>query len=483
MSGRTPRSIANSQTAFVKAQQVMPGGVSSPVRAFKAVGGTPIFIRCGEGCILTDIDGNKYIDYVGSYGPLIAGHANERVEAALSKALGRGWTFGAPTELETQLATKILCALPAMEMVRFVNSGTEATMSAIRLARAATGRDLIVKCIGCYHGHVDSLLVQAGSGALTLGAPSSPGVPAAVAAGTLLVHYNDLEGAARVFEEHKGAIAAFLVEPVAGNMGVVPPKPGYLAGLRQLCDQHGALLVFDEVMSGFRVAWGGAQTLHDIRPDLTCLGKIIGGGLPVGAYAGPRRLMEQVSPCGKVYQAGTLSGNPLAMSAGLATLEILQEPDSYSTLESLSASLAAGLADAAETAGVRLAINRVGSMLTPFFGHDPDAPVTNFEQATASDTEAYAVFFHSMLEQGIFLPPSQFEASFVSLAHAQEDIDQTLAAAARALDAVAARAKANPASAPVSASAEAPSTADAAIAAETSAPARKPRRGRGSPKG
>ena len=435
---QTPhRSLLNSQSAFARAQQVMPGGVSSPVRAFKAVGGTPVFIRSGEGSQLTDIDGNKYIDYVASYGPIIAGHANERVVAALSKAIGRGSSFGAPSESETQLANLIVSAIPSVEMVRFVNSGTEATMSAMRLARAATGRDLIVKCIGCYHGHVDGLLVQAGSGALTLGTPSSPGIPAAIAATTVLVHYNDLEGAKALFEKYPGQIAAFMIEPIPGNMGVIRPKDGYLQGLRDLCTQHGTLLVFDEVMSGFRVAWGGAQVLLGVEPDLTCLGKVIGGGLPVGAYAGPRPFMEMISPSGKVYQAGTLSGNPLAMSSGLATLEVLQEAGSYETLDKSAAALEAGLADAAASAGVPLAINRVGSMITPFFIRQSGQPVTNFDEAVACNTRAYATFFNIMLAEGIFLAPSQFEAWFVGLAHTEDDIDATLAAARKAFAAVA----------------------------------------------
>jgi glutamate-1-semialdehyde 2,1-aminomutase len=429
------RSTSNSQAAFAEAQQLMPGGVSSPVRAFKGVGGTPVFIRSGQGGHLTDIDGNDYIDFVGSYGPMIVGHGHEKVVAALSKAIGKGTSFGAPTELETQLAGMVTNALPSVEMVRFVNSGTEATMSAIRLARAATGRDLIVKCIGGYHGHVDTLLVQAGSGALTLGAPSSPGVPASMVASTLLLHYNDLEEAQALFSKYSGQIAAFLIEPVPGNMGVIVPKPGYLQGLRKLCDEHGTLLIFDEVMSGFRVAWGGAQVRYNVRPDLTCLGKVIGGGLPVGAYGGARRLMEQVSPSGKVYQAGTLSGNPLAMSAGIATLEILADPSTYAQLEKSTAALADGLSQAARKAGVPLTINRVGSMITPFFTAQPNSPITNFTQATACNTAAFSRFFHAMLNQGIYLPPSQFEAWFVGLAHSQADIDATLKAAAIALDA------------------------------------------------
>jgi glutamate-1-semialdehyde 2,1-aminomutase len=428
--------FSNSEAAFMKARELMPGGVSSPVRAFKAVGGTPVFIREGEGPYVKDVDGNKYIDYVGSYGPLIAGHCHERVVVALSKAIGRGTSFGAPTESESQLASVIVSALPAVEMVRFVNSGTEATMSAIRLARAATNRELIVKCIGCYHGHVDGLLVQAGSGALTLGAPSSPGVPKSVAACTVLAPYNDLVAVEQLFQKYGNQIACFLVEPVAGNMGVVPPSDGYLQGLRKLCEAAGTLLIFDEVMTGFRIAWGGAQVRYDVKPDLTCLGKVIGGGLPCAAYAGPKKLMELVSPAGAVYQAGTLSGNPLAMAGGLATLELLQEPGAYEALERRSAMLAEGLIDAAEKAGVPVALNRVGSMLTPFFVRGQGQHVTNFAEATAGDTGAYAKFFHAMLENGVYLAPSQYEAMFVSLAHTDETIEQTIDAAEIAFGAV-----------------------------------------------
>jgi len=429
----TGRSIANSEKAFAKAVKVMPGGVSSPVRAFKAVGGTPLFIWEGHGCHLTDVDGNQYIDYVASYGPMIVGHAHEQVEAALCKALGRGTSYGAPTEAETQLASLIVGAMPSVEMVRFVNSGTEATMSAIRLARAATGRDRVIKCIGCYHGHADGMLVQAGSGALTLGVPSSPGVPGPIAGQTVPVQYNDLAAAQAAFAGNKGQIACFIVEPVAGNMGVVPPAAGYLQGLRDLCDAEGAILIFDEVMTGFRVAWGGAQQLYGIKPDLTCLGKIIGGGLPVGAYGGSRKLMEMISPAGSVYQAGTLSGNPLAMMAGLTTLEILRESGTYEILEQRSAMLANGLIDAAAGAGVALAVNRVGSMLTAFFVKQAGAEVWNYAQATASDTAAYERFFNAMLENGVYLAPSQYEAMFVGLAHSEEIIEQTISAVGRAL--------------------------------------------------
>jgi glutamate-1-semialdehyde 2,1-aminomutase len=432
------RTLPNSAAAFERAREVMPGGVSSPVRAFKAVGGTPVFIKEAHGCVVKDLDGNAYIDYVGSYGPLIVGHSNERVVASLAKAIGRGTSYGAPTESETLLAGEIIAAMPAIEMVRFVNSGTEAVMSAIRLARAATGREKIVKCIGCYHGHADAMLVQAGSGALTLGVPSSPGVPAAITANTLLAPYNDLEAAEKLFAKHGKEIACFVIEPVAGNMGVVRPAEGYLKGLRELCTKHGALLLFDEVMTGFRVARGGAQEIYGVKPDLTCLGKVIGGGLPVGAYGGLRRLMEQVSPSGPVYQAGTLSGNPLAMGAGLETLEILKEPGVYETLELRSAALEAGLMEAAKENGVALVVNRVGSMLTPFFVKKGKKSVGNFEEATACDTAAYATFFHVMLEEGVFLAPSQFEAMFVGTAHLEEDIAQTLTAAKKAMSIVAA---------------------------------------------
>jgi len=434
-----PRSTLNSQTAFAKALEVMPGGVSSPVRAFGAVGGTPVFIKEGEGCRVVDIDGNSYIDYVGSYGPLIAGHANERVIAALSKQIGRGSSFGAPTELETQLASMVVSAVPSAEMVRFVNSGTEACMSALRLARAATGRDKIIKCIGCYHGHADSLLVQAGSGALTLGTPSSPGVPSSIASTTILVHYNDLAGAEAAFKKYGKDIAAMIVEPVPGNMGVILPAGGYLEGLRKLCDEHGSLLIFDEVMSGFRIAWGGAQAYYSVLPDLTCLGKIIGGGLPVGAYAGPKKLMEQISPAGKVYQAGPRSGNPLGMSAGIGTLEMLQEPKVYQMLDQRAAGLADGLAEAAAEAEAPLTINRAGSMITPFFVRKHGLAVNNFGDACACDTAAYAKFFQVMLENGIYLPPSQYEAWFVGLAHDAGAIEETVVAARRALAAVGGR--------------------------------------------
>ena len=431
-SSRTIRSEA----AYAEARRLMPGGVSSPVRAFKAVGGTPPFIREARGSHITDIDGNTYIDYVGSYGPAILGHANDTVVAAVSHALHHGFSFGAPTEAEVQLASIITSALPSVEMLRFVNSGTEATMSAIRLARAATGREMIVKCIGCYHGHVDALLVQAGSGALTMGTPSSPGVSKVLVANTLLVQFNDLAGAKELFASHQGQIACFCIEGVVGNMGVVVPEPGYLQGLRQLCDENGTLLLIDEVMTGFRVEWGGVQTLYGVKADLTCLGKVIGGGLPVGAYGGRRELMEQISPSGPVYQAGTLSGNPLAMAAGIATLRECSRPDFYPMLDAKSRWLAEELREAAKSAGVPITLNRVGSMLTPFFVAN-GAPVRNFIEATASNTKTFATFFHVMLENGVYLPPSQYEAWFVSWAHSDADIEKTIDAARKAFAACA----------------------------------------------
>ncbi len=427
------RITTNSQAAFNKARQLMPGGVSSPVRAFKAVGGNPLFIRSGEGCRVMDVDSNVYIDYVGSYGPLIAGHANERVVAAVSKALGRGMTFGAPTEAESNLAQIITSALPACEMVRFVNSGTEAAMSAIRLARAATGRDLVIKCVGCYHGHADGLLVEAGSGALTLGHPSSPGIPKSITSNTILVPYNDLQAAEAAFEKYKDQIACFAVEPIAGNMGVVPPADGYLNGLRELCDDHGAMLLFDEVMTGFRVAWGGAQSIYHVRPDITCLGKVIGGGMPCAAYGASRKLMEMISPVGSVYQAGTLSGNPAAMAAGTATLEIMQEDGAYDTLEERSARLAYGISVHAAERKIPVAINRVGSMIGVFFTRDQGQTVTNYAEATAGDTGRFARFFNAMLDNGVYLAPSMFEAWFVGLAHDDAAIDQTLEAVDKSL--------------------------------------------------
>jgi glutamate-1-semialdehyde 2,1-aminomutase len=425
----TASKTVRSEELYRAAREVLPGGVSSPVRAFGAVGGTPRFIAKGAGAILTDVDGNEYIDYVCSWGPLILGHADERVVAAVDKAAARGCSFGAPTEAEVKLAEVVVARVPSVEMVRFVNSGTEATLSAVRLARAFTGRDAIVKFEGCYHGHADALLVQAGSGALTFGTPSSPGVPAATAGDTLVLPYNDVEAADKLFAARGSDIAGILIEPVAGNMGCVPPKDGYLAHLRELCTRHGALLIFDEVMTGFRVAAGGAQELYGVQPDLTCLGKILGGGLPMAAYGGRRDIMQQISPAGPVYQAGTLSGNPLAVAAGLATLQALAEDGVYDQLENQSAKLAAGLADAVRQADAKVWHSRVGSMLCTFF---TPGPVTDLISAKRSDTQAYARFFHALLDRGVYLPPSQFECLFVSLAHTDELIERTVTAAADA---------------------------------------------------
>ncbi len=419
--------MPSSESLFKSAQRVIPGGVNSPVRAFKGVGGSPFFVARAEGARLVDEDGRVYIDFLGSWGPLILGHAAPAVVEVLVETARRGTSYGAPTAQEVEMAERISRAVPSMEMVRLVSSGTEAAMSAIRLARGATGRDLIVKFDGCYHGHADSLLVKAGSGGATFGIPDSAGVPAALAALTLALPFNDLAAVSRALESRRGEVAAVLVEPVAGNMGVVPPAPGFLAGLRELCTRHGALLIFDEVITGFRVAFGGAQALYSVRPDLTCLGKIIGGGLPVGAYGGSRELMSRVAPLGAVYQAGTLSGNPLAVAAGLATLRALEDPAAYDRLERLGALFERGITEAAAAAGVPVTVNRVGSMLTAFFS---DGPVTDYASARRADTARYARFFHGMLERGVFLAPSQFEAAFVSLAHSEQEL-QTAAMACR----------------------------------------------------
>ena len=415
-----------SRALFAEARQYLPGGVDSPVRAFRAVGDYPLFISRAAGSHVVDVDGNAFVDYVASWGPLILGHAHPRIVAALQSAVERGTSYGAPTALETTLARMVIRAFPSIERVRFVNSGTEATMSALRLARGFTGRDKIVKFDGCYHGHADGLLVKAGSGALTLGAPDSPGVPAGTAASTISAPYNDLETLERIFAEHHGTIAAVIVEPVAANMGVVPPRTGFLEGLREITRRAAALLIFDEVITGFRVAYGGMQELTGIRPDLTCLGKIIGGGLPVGAYGGRADVMALLAPDGPVYQAGTLAGNPLAMTAGIETLSALADHGSYATLERRSAALTAGLKEAAQAAGVAVFGTRVGSLFTTFFA---DQPVVDYPSAKLSDTRRYARFFQSMLRQGIYLAPSQFEAGFVSLAHTDDDIRQTIQAA------------------------------------------------------
>ena len=417
---------------FTRARAVLPGGVDSPVRAFGAVGGEPPFIERARGARIRDVDGRTYIDYVMSWGPLIHGHAPPDLVRALRAAAGRGTSFGAPTAQEVELARLVCRLVPSIERVRFVNSGTEATMSAIRVARAATGRDRIVKFAGCYHGHGDAFLVQAGSGATTLGVPTSPGVARGTAADTLIAHYNDLESVDRVCRAHRGKVAAVIVEPIAGNMGVVPPAPGFLEGLRQLCDDGGILLIFDEVISGFRAARGGAQAVYGVRPDLTCLGKIIGGGLPVGAYGGRADLMAQVAPAGPVYQAGTLAGNPLAMTAGIWALSNLSAT-LYRRLAALGARLADGLRDAAREAGVPLTVNVAGSVLTPFFSA---GPVADYASATAADTAAYAVFFRGLLRRGIYPPPSQFEGWFLSAAHTEQDVDRTIRAAGRALEEV-----------------------------------------------
>lgn len=426
----------HSQTAFAKSQTLMPGGVSSPVRAFKSVGLDPVFVKSGNGCTITDIDNNTYIDYVMSYGPLLLGHSPEPVTAALTKALRHGTSFGMTTLAESQLAEKVIDAIPSVEMVRFVNSGTEACMSTIRLARGATGHSKVIKCTGCYHGHVDALLVEAGSGAMTLGTPSSPGVPKSITDTTILVPFNDLDAVEAAMKQYDGDIAAMLVEPIAGNMGCIPPADGYLKGLRKLCDTYGVLLVFDEVMTGFRVSRGGAQQRYGVTPDLTCLGKVIGGGLPCAAYGGPMAIMEHVAPAGPVYQAGTLSGNPLAMAAGLAMLETASDPAIYQTLETQSAKLEAGLAEAAASVdGLNVQLSRVGSMLTVFFS---EKPVTNYKEASACNTKQFAAFFKAMLENGIMLAPSQYEAWFVSTAHDDAAIEKTIEAAGHAFAAAAA---------------------------------------------
>jgi glutamate-1-semialdehyde 2,1-aminomutase len=413
-----------------RARALMPGGVSSPVRAFTAVGGEPPVFASGRGCRLVDEDGREYVDFVLAYGPLILGHGHPAVRAALAGQLPRGTAYGGPTALEVELAARVVAAVPSMEMVRFVNSGTEATMTALRLARAATGRDRVVKCAGAYHGHADLLLVEAGSGVATLGIPGSPGVPEAAVRDTLTVPFNDAGAVEALFAAQGERIAAMIVEPVAGNMGCVPPRPGYLEALRDITARHGALLVFDEVMTGFRVAYGGAQALFGIVPDLTCLGKVIGGGLPVGAYGGPADLMSRMAPAGPVYQAGTLSGNPLTMAAGCATLDALRDGAAYDRLEALGARLAAGLAAAAEESGIACAVNRVGSMLTPFLGVDV---VTDYAAARGADAAAFRRVHAAWLEGGVFWPPSQYEAGFLSTAHGEAEVDRAAEIFAAAL--------------------------------------------------
>ena len=420
----------NSHKLFERAGGVIPGGVNSPVRACKAVGGEPLFIDRADGCRLYDADSNPYIDYVGSWGPMILGHRHPSVIRSVAETLNRGMSFGAPTDLEVVIAEMIIEAVPSVEMVRMVNSGTEATMSALRLARGATGRDLIVKFEGCYHGHGDSLLVEAGSGVATLGIPGSPGVPSVLAEQTISLPYNDAEGFTQVMAEKGDQVAAVIVEPVAGNMGLVKPGAGFLEALREEATKHGSVLIFDEVMTGFRVARGGAQEVYNIDPDLTTLGKVIGGGMPVGAYGGKKELMSQMAPAGSVYQAGTLSGNPVAMAAGIATLTEVAKPNFYPDLERQAAKLAFGLQEAAEKAGVPVTVDRAGSMLGMFFN---DSPVTNFTEAKTCDLDRFAAYYRGMLANGIYLAPSQFEALFISAAHDDKAIDQTISAAEKVL--------------------------------------------------
>lgn len=418
--------IENSKDLFKKAQELLPGGVDSPVRAFRAVGGQPLFIEKGKGAYLYDVDGNRYIDYVLSWGPLILGHAHPKVIDAIKQAAEHGTSFGAPSPLEIKLAQQVKEFIPAIEMIRFVNSGTEATMTALRLARAYTKRNKIVKFEGCYHGHADLLLVQAGSGVATLGLPDSPGVPPATTQDTLVARYNDLNSIKELFQQFEGEIAAVIIEPVAGNMGVVPPEPGFLEELRKITQEQGTLLIFDEVMTGFRVHPGGAQTLYNIQPDLTTLGKVIGGGLPVGAYGGKHEIMSLIAPSGPVYQAGTLSGNPLAMAAGISTLGALQAPGVWDTLNENSKNLAEGIMAGARKAGISIHLNQVGTMFSAFF---TDMRVHDWSSAKTSDTERFKNYFQGMLHRGIYLAPSQFEAGFMSTAHSDKEIQETIKAA------------------------------------------------------
>ena len=420
--------MATSHDLFSAAQQHIPGGVNSPVRAFKGVGGDPVFIESAKGAYMFDAEGKKYIDYVGSWGPMILGHAHPEVLDAVSSVIQKGLSFGAPTELETRMAEKVCELVPSMDMVRMVSSGTEATMSAIRLARGYTGRDKIVKFEGCYHGHSDSLLVKAGSGMLTLGEPSSPGVPAALAEHTITLSFNDLEQVKQAFSEVGEQVACIIVEPVAGNMNCIPPVEGFLEGLRDVCDEYGSVLIFDEVMTGFRVGLGGVQGLYNVKPDMTTLGKVIGGGMPVGAFGGKREIMEKIAPLGPVYQAGTLSGNPVAMTAGMKTLELISQPDFFSELTKKTTQLVAGMLDLARTANIDMTANQVGAMFGLFFS-DADK-VTDFAGSMACDQERFKKFFHGMLDRGVYMAPSAFEAGFVSAAHSDEDIANTLSAAA-----------------------------------------------------
>ena len=417
----------SNQQLFLQAQKHIPGGVNSPVRAFKGVGGDPVFFSSAKGAWLTDVEGKNYIDYIGSWGPMIAGHAHPQVIEAVQQMCVNGLGYGAPTAIETEMADLLCELVPSMEMVRMVSSGTEATMSAIRLARGHTGRDKIVKFEGCYHGHADSLLVKAGSGALTLGEPSSAGVPKAIAEHTITLRYNDMESVKQCFAEIGDQVACIIVEPVAGNMNCIPPIPGFLKGLREVCDQYGSLLIFDEVMTGFRVALGGAQQHYGIKPDLTTLGKVVGGGLPVGAFGGRKDVMHSIAPLGPVYQAGTLSGNPVAMAAGLATLKLVQQPGFHDRLSQQTAKLANGLKQKADAAGIPMSINYVGGMFGFFFTEEDN--IEFFEQVTQCDQERFKKFYHGMLDRGVYLAPSAFEAGFVSAAHGDDEIEATLAAA------------------------------------------------------
>jgi glutamate-1-semialdehyde 2,1-aminomutase len=423
--------FTNSQSLFEQALKIIPGGVNSPVRACKSVGADPLFIERGEGCLIYDADGNRFIDYIGSWGPLILGHRHPAVVDAITAVLERGTSFGAPTDLEIQLAEMVVDAVASVDVVRMVNSGTEAAMSAIRLARGATGRDLIIKFDGCYHGHADTLLVAAGSGVATLGIPGSPGVPEAVAQSTLSLPFNDIEAIKEVMADKGDKVAAVIVEPVAGNMGLVAPEDGFLKTLRELTETHGAVLIFDEVMTGFRVAYGGAQSLYGIRPDLTCFGKVIGGGLPVAAYGGKREIMSQIAPQGSIYQAGTLSGNPIAMAAGIATLKELKKPGVYEALNERSKRLITGLGQAANKAGIAARVGHVGSMIGMFFA---DRNVANFDDAKTCDLELFSNFYQGMRQHGIYIAPSQFEVLFLSTAHSDEHVDATIEAAQQVLE-------------------------------------------------
>lgn len=423
--------MTHSETLFEQAQKYIPGGVNSPVRAFKGVGGTPLFFKHAEGAYLFDEDDRRYIDYVGSWGPMILGHSDQRIKDALHAQVDLGIGYGAPTALETEMAKKVCELVPSIDLVRMVNSGTEATMSAIRLARGYTGRDKIVKFEGCYHGHVDSLLVKAGSGALTLGEPNSPGIPASLAEHTLTLNFNDIDSVRKTFKEIGDQVAAIIVEPVAGNMNCIPPAPDFLEGLREVCDEHGTVLIFDEVMTGFRVSLGGAQGLYGVTPDLTALGKVLGGGLPVGAFGGKREIMEHISPLGPVYQAGTLSGNPLAMTAGLTTLNAISEPGFHDRLTEKTGQLTAGLKQAADEAGIPLTVQSAGAMFGLFFTEEPS--VSRFDQVMACDVERFKKFFQGMLKEGVYLAPSAFEAGFVCASLSDDDIAHTVAAAKKVM--------------------------------------------------